>query len=210
MRSGRKRRSGYPDDYIRYAERLYEVEGLAPSAIHNKLAEERPKDDLVPYDTLKGWLRGKTRGAGRDDPSQPKWDFTKASRADRELIAPLFAAKHLRMTGPVEPDGRNFELDPSFIWPSQDVGKWFISLRALVPDEPVDETWTQARHIAMYERRIAGGDGDGTEADSIRDLVAAYLELAGRRSLVARAMLEATAATLMPQEMSFEVDPETK
>jgi hypothetical protein len=202
MRSGRRRRSGYPDDYIQFAERLYEVDGLAPKAIQRRLEESRPDVELVPYDTLKGWVRPLTRGAGRDDGDAPRWDFKKATPEARRLIAPLFAATHLRGEIKVSETGQTRPARPVVMWPSQDVGDWFVRIRDLLPKLPVDLVWMDARYLAMLERRFDDGSATAVDRGKFDDYLADILEQAGSYQ---EAVLEdtGTPATYL------DVDPET-
>ena len=174
-----RRRSPYPDDYVRFAERLYEINGYGPKTILEKLVEERPDVQPPPLDTLKGWLRGKTRGAERDAQSRPSWDFIKATGEERRLLAPLFAADHLRED--VLDDGRPVVLPPVVMWPAKDVARWLVAIRQLVPTLPIDRVWMDARYAAMLERRI--DDGSATDEDKmrLRQHLADILEVAGWR-----------------------------
>ena len=196
----RRRQKTHPDEARIEASRLYEVDGLMPGQIQRSLAEDYGE---IPLDTVKGWLRGKQRGAGVDEP-YTKWDFAKATPAERRMIAPLFAAEHLRTY--ITDDGDDFVGDPEDIWPSQAVGDWFIRFRQLVPEKAVGEVYHDARHVAMLDRRVEAGVATGEDVMIMRGYVAAYLAEAGARQAE---LLEDTGAGSQPNFVELDTDPDT-
>jgi hypothetical protein len=175
----RKKTLAHPEEARTEAVRLYEVDGLMPGAIQRSLVKQYGE---IPLDTIKNWLRGKQRGVGLDEP-YAKWDFLTATPAERHAIAPLFAAEHLRAIP--DEEGHEHIADPEDIWPSQQVGDWFIRFRQLVPDKPVGEVYRDARHVALLERRIGADPTDGEATMTLRSYMAHYLEEAGKRQSAA-------------------------
>ena len=145
---------------------LYEVGGETPKAIVGRLAERDKDPIVVPLDTVKGWVRGLKRGTGQEATGRERWDFMKATPEERRLIAPLFA---------LSDDGSH----PLLMWPSREVGDWFVRIRQLVPDHPAREVWMSARYLTTLQRRIEDGTGSRDDELSYDMEIAEWLDAAG-------------------------------
>jgi hypothetical protein len=122
--------------------------GSTVSDIARKFADDPELDRVPPYQTIKGWVKGVSRGSPDDEP----WDFLAATDAERQAMRLYFRSA---------PKARMWTHRGVSPWPSAEVARWFCAIASLLPPIPPDDdpVWERA-YVPAWVRAKEGWRAD--------------------------------------------------